>query len=103
MLDGAGTFTRFHRITLPMLSPISFFILVVTLINAFQLFTPAYLITRGGPQGATLLLGLQLYLTGFQYGRFGEAAALAVFVLVLTLGVTLAQFRLSGIWVHYTL
>ena len=103
MLDGAGTFTRFRHITLPMLSPISFFIVVVTLINAFQQFTPAYLITRGGPQGATLLLGLQMYLTGFQYGRFGEAAALAVFVLLLTLGVTLAQFRISGKWVHYTL
>jgi ABC-type sugar transport system permease subunit len=49
------------------------------------------------------LLGLQLYLTGFQFGRFSEAAALAVLVLLLTGIITLAQFKLSGKWVHYTL
>lgn len=103
MLDGAGALMRFRKVTLPMLSPITFFIVVVSLINVFQVFTPVYLLTRGGPQGSTLLLGLQLYLTGFQFGRFSEAAALAVLVLLLTGIITLAQFKLSGKWVHYTL
>ncbi|MCL6510093.1 MAG: sugar ABC transporter permease [Anaerolineae bacterium] len=100
-LDGAGRLARFRFITFPLLSPVTFYLIVVALINAFQLFTPAYVITRGGPQGATLLTGLHMYLTGFQFGRFGEASALALFILAVTLVVTLVQFRLSGRWVHY--
>jgi multiple sugar transport system permease protein len=101
MLDGAGKWNRFRSITLPMLSPVTFYLIVVALINALQLFTPAYVITRGGPQGATLLTGLHIYLTGFQFGRFGEASALSLLVLLIALAVTSIQFRLSGRWVHY--
>lgn len=101
MLDGAGRWARLRFITLPLLSPVTFYLIVVAVINAFQLFTPAYVITRGGPQGATLLTGLHVYLTGFQFGRFGEAAALSLFILLITLAITTAQFRLSGRWVHY--
>ncbi len=101
MLDGAGPWTRFWSITLPLLSPVTFYLVVIALINALQLFTPAYVITRGGPQSATLMMGLHVYFTGFQFGRFGEASALALFVLLIALVVTVIQFKLSGRWVHY--
>jgi multiple sugar transport system permease protein len=101
MLDGAGRSARLRFITLPLLSPLTFYLVVIALIAAFQLFTPVYVITRGGPQGATLLMGLHVYLTGFQFGRFGEASALALFVLLLTLVVTSIQFHSSRRWVHY--
>jgi multiple sugar transport system permease protein len=101
MLDGAGRWMRFWAITFPLLSPVTFYLIVISLINALQLFTPAYVITRGGPQSATLMMGLHVYLTGFQFGRFGEASALALFALLIALAVTVIQFRLSGRWVHY--
>jgi multiple sugar transport system permease protein len=101
MLDGAGPWRRFYSVTLPLLSPVTFYLIVVGLISALQLFTPAYVITRGGPQGATLMTGLHVYLTGFQFGRFGEASALSLFVLLIALTVTSVQFKLSGRWVHY--
>jgi multiple sugar transport system permease protein len=100
-LDGAGAWARFRSITLPLLSPVTFYLIVIALISALQLFTPAYVITRGGPQGATLMTGLHVYLTGFQFGRFGEASAQSLFVLLIALLATSVQFKLSGRWVHY--
>jgi multiple sugar transport system permease protein len=101
MLDGAGVWARFRSVTLPLLSPVTFYLIVIALISALQLFTPAYVITRGGPQGATLMTGLHVYLTGFQFGRFGQASALSLLVLLIALAVTAIQFKLSGRWVHY--
>ncbi len=100
-LDGAGRRARLWHITLPLISPITFYLLVVNLIGAFQLFTPTYILTRGGPNNATLTLPLYIYLNAFAWGKLGYASALALVLLVIVLLVTALQFRLAGQWVHY--
>jgi multiple sugar transport system permease protein len=100
-LDGAGRWARFRHVTLPLISPVTFFLIVVNLIVAFQVFTPTYLLTRGGPNNATLTLPLYIYLNAFAWGRLGYASALALVLFVLVLALTLLQFRLADRWVFY--
>jgi multiple sugar transport system permease protein len=100
-LDGAGPAAAFRHITWPLITPVTFYLLVVNLIGAFQVFTPTYILTRGGPNYATLTLPLYIYLNAFSWGRMGYAAALAFILFVLVLGVTLIQFRLGERWVFY--
>jgi multiple sugar transport system permease protein len=101
-LDGARGWKRFVHITWPLLSPATFYLLIVNLIGAFQVFTPTYILTRGGPNNATLTLPLYIYLNVFSYARLGYGAALSWFVLMLILGFTIVQFRFSRSWVFYT-
>ena len=101
-LDGAGGCARFVHITWPLISPATFYLLIVNLIGAFQVFTPTYLLTRGGPNNATLTLPLYIYLNVFSYGKLGYGAALSWVAFVLILGLTLVQFRLARGWVFYT-
>jgi multiple sugar transport system permease protein len=102
-VDGAGQWRRFLSITLPMLSPVIFFNLLLEVINAFQAFTPAYIISggRGGPADSTLFYTLYLYQKGFSDFQFGYASAMA-WVLLAAVGlITAVMFRLSRIWVFY--
>ena len=102
-IDGAGAIRRFLSITLPSLTPVIFFNLVMQLISAFMAFTQAYIISgvAGGPSDTTLFYALYIYLQGFRYGRMGYACALAWIIIVLIAIVTAILFKTSGRWVFY--
>jgi multiple sugar transport system permease protein len=92
-LDGAGAWRRFLNVTWPLVAPVTFYLGVVNLLGAFQVFTPAYVLTGGGPNHATLTLPLYLYQNAFAYGRLGYGAALAVALLACVALLTLVLFR----------
>jgi multiple sugar transport system permease protein len=100
-LDGAGEWAKFRHVTLPMLSPVIFFNLVLGLITGFQYFAQAYVMTRGGPLNATMFYALYLYLNAFTFLKMGYASALAWILFLIILIVTLIQLRLARWWVHY--
>lgn len=102
-VDGAGAFRKFWSITLPTLSPVIFFNLLLEMINAFQVFASAYIISdgTGGPAGSTLFYTLYLYQRGFEDMRLGYASALAWVLLIVIALVTILFFRSSRLWVHY--
>jgi multiple sugar transport system permease protein len=100
-IDGANWQQRFFTVTLPMLSPVILFNLVLGIINSFQVFTSAYLLTNGGPQHATLFTVLYLYRLGFEQFQMGFASALAWLLFAVILVFTLLQMRLSNAWVYY--
>jgi multiple sugar transport system permease protein len=102
-VDGAGPWTKFWRITLPMLSPVIFFNLVLQMINAFQSFTQSYVVSAGsgGPVDSTLLYTLYMYQQAFTNFRMGYASAMA-WLLVIAIGsLTALAFWTSKHWVHY--
>lgn len=100
-LDGATPWQRFRFVTLPMMTPIIFFNLVLSIIATFQIFTGAYIITGGGPANATLFYVLYLYKNGFQFFKMGYASALAWVLFLIILGFTILQLRMSRLWVFY--
>ncbi len=100
-IDGAGIWRRFRHITLPMLSPTTFFIIVITLINAFQVFEQTYVLTKGGPANSTLTLSYYIYQNAFQFFQMGKATALAYVLFAIIFVVTLIQFRVQKRWVFY--
>jgi len=102
-IDGAGPWTKFRRVTLPLLAPVIFFNLILQTIDAFKAFTPAFIVSggTGGPIDSTLFYTLYLYQEGFGYFRMGYAAALAWFLLIVIGTFTAAAFLTSRYWVHY--
>ncbi len=100
-IDGAGLMQRFWRVTLPMMSPTIFFTLIMGMIGALQVFTQAYVMTRGGPNFATYFYVLNLYEEAFVKFRMGYASAMAWILFVAVLVVTLLQFRIAGHWVYH--
>ena len=102
-VDGAGRITRFFRITIPLLTPIIFFNLVLQLIRAFQAFTPAFIVSggTGGPADSTLFYTLYLYQEAFAHFRMGYAAAMAWVLLAIVAAFTAANFLMSRYWVYY--
>jgi multiple sugar transport system permease protein len=94
-LDGAGAWSRFRHVTLPMLGPTFVFVGVVTMIASFQVFSEPYVMTQGGPLKSTLTLVLFMYEEGFRWWRLGYSASIAVVLFVLTLIGTLVQLRLQ--------
>ncbi|GAB2579448.1 carbohydrate ABC transporter permease [Kribbella endophytica] len=102
-VDGAGRLRRFFHITLPLLSPIVFFNLVLQIIGAFQAFTPAFIISggSGGPSDSTLFYTLYLYQKAFGSFEMGYAAAMAWVLLLIIAGFTAANFAMSRRWVFY--
>jgi len=102
-VDGAGPVRRFLNVTLPLLTPLIFFNVLLTTVNAFQAFTPAYVVSNGtgGPLDSTLFYTLYLYQRGFSNLEMGYASAMA-WVLVVVLGLfTAFMFATSRFWVHY--
>jgi ABC-type sugar transport system permease subunit len=95
-VDGAGRFSSFRRITLPLLKPTMFFVCVLTTIGAFQVFDSAYLLTRGGPAYATTTIVYYVYTQGFESFRMGYASASAYVLLLLVLAITFIQKRYLG-------
>ena len=100
-LDGAGAFQRFKAITFPMLTPTSFFLLVTGFIGASQSFGMINLMTRGGPGRATTVVSYYIYQNGFQFYKFGYAAAIAWVMFGLVLLLTLALWRFQRRSVFY--
>ena len=99
--DGANGWQRFWRITLPLLSPSTFFVVVISLINGFQVFDQVYVMTGGGPSGSSQVVVGQIYDLTFRYGRAGEASALSWILFALILVITALQIRGQRRWVHY--
>ncbi|MCM3756221.1 sugar ABC transporter permease [Sporosarcina aquimarina] len=100
-IDGAGYFYRLRRITIPMLSPTLFFIITISLINAFQTFGQIDILTKGGPSQSTNLIVYSIYREAFINYQFGTASAQAVILFIIILVVTLLQFKLVERKVHY--
>jgi multiple sugar transport system permease protein len=100
-IDGAGPWRRFRHITLPLLSPTTFFVLVITMINAFQVFEQTYVLTKGGPANSTVTLSYYVYQNAFQFFQMGKAAAVAYVLFGFLFAVTLVQFRVQKRWVFY--
>ena len=100
-LDGATGMRRLWHITLPLLSPMTFFVLIISIIGSFQVFELVYVMIKAGPSNATNTLVFFIYQNGFMFYQMGiaSAAAMVLFLIVLTL--TLVQYRLQDRWVHY--
>ncbi len=101
MVDGAGPIRSFFKITIPMISPIILFNLVMQLINAFQEFAAPNLITNGGPLNSTYLYSLMLYETSFQYLKMGYSSALSWILFVIIMFFTALVFKSSPYWTFY--
>lgn len=100
-LDGANSWHKFWNVTLPGISPVIFFSLIMGVIGTFQYFTQTFVMTRGGPDKSTHFYALYLYENAFQYFRMGTACAMAWLLFLLTLGATLLVFTTSARWVYY--
>lgn len=100
-VDGAGGIRRFFNITLPLLTPVLFFQLIIGIIRSLQVFVEAYIMTEGGPAEATLFFVLHLYRNAFLYFRMGYASLLAWVLFLYVLILTMLVFRSSQAWVYY--
>ncbi|WEG08776.1 sugar ABC transporter permease [Microbacterium horticulturae] len=100
-LDGAGWWRRLFSVTLPMLSPSTFFVIVLSLINGFQVFDQVYVMTGGGPNNSSQVVVQQVYDLTFRYGQAGMASALSWLLFFVILIVTLIQFYGQRKWVNY--
>jgi multiple sugar transport system permease protein len=100
-IDGAGPWAKLWNVTVPLMSPVTFFNLVMGIIGTFQIFTAGYLITNGGPQNATLFYVLYLYRNGFLYLDMGYAAALAWVLFFIIMLLTAFVFKGVGSRVYY--
>jgi multiple sugar transport system permease protein len=102
-IDGAGAWTRFRKITVPLLTPVILFNLVMQMITAFQTFTPSFVISNGtgGPLDSTLLYTLYLYMRAFGNFEMGYASAMAWVLLAIIAIMTFLVFRSAGRWVFY--
>ena len=95
-IDGAGTWQRFTKITLPMLAPTTVFITIITMIGYFQLFAEPYVMTQGGPLNSTLSIVLLMYQQGFRWWNMGYSAAIAFVLFACILVASIVQTRLQG-------
>lgn len=100
-IDGANWWQKFFRITIPMLTPVIFFNVVMQTIRLFMMFTQAYIITEGGPIDSTMVYVLYLFKQAFQYSSMGYASALAWILLIILSVITLLIFKSSKYWVFY--
>jgi len=100
-IDGGGAVAKFINVTIPMLSPVILFNLVLGFIGAFQIFEGPLVLTNGGPNKATLTYMLNLYRQAFEFGNLGYASALAMVLFLIILVLTLFIIRSSALWVYY--
>lgn len=100
-IDGATPWQRFRHITLPLVSPTTFFVLVTSLINSFQVFTQVMIMTEAGPAGATQVIIERIYRYAFQFYKMGYAAALSWVLFAIVFVATCIQWKLQKRWVTY--
>ncbi len=101
MIDGANRWQSLRRITLPLLSPITFFIVIMSVIGSLQVFASVYIMTGGGPYYATLTIAYYLFRNGFEWFKMGYASSLAYVLFMIILVLTAIQWRLQRRWVFY--
>ena len=100
-LDGAGWWKRLTNVIIPLMTPLIFYNMVIAIVNSFQSFIPAKIMTDGGPENSTLFVVLNIWRQGFQFYNMGYASALAWQLFVIVIGFTIAQFYISRRWVYY--
>lgn len=100
-IDGANGFQILKKITIPLVTPTLFFVLVTTMISSFQLFSQIMVMTAGGPMGATQVMVERIYTYGFRYFEMGYATALSIMLLIVIVTITLIQMILQKKWVYY--
>lgn len=100
-LDGARKWQRFRDITIPSISPTTFFLMIITMVNSLQAYDQIQILTQGGPSGSTRTLLYMYYQLGFEEFDMGQATAVAMVMIVLTVLLSAIQFRASKKWVHY--
>jgi len=103
-VDGGGAWARFRHVTLPMISPVLFYNILIGIIGVSQYFTQAYVIDpggRGNPGGSTFFFNMNLYKEGWSYNNMGYASALAWLMMLVVVVAALVLFRTSGRWVFY--
>jgi len=101
-IDGASGIKKFFNITLPLISPTTFFVFIITIISSFQVFEQTYILTKGGPANSTLTLSYYIYQNAFLYLRMGYSSALSYILFGIIFIITLLQFKYQKKWVHYT-
>jgi multiple sugar transport system permease protein len=100
-IDGAGIWRRIRSITLPLLTPSILFVMILAMIGAFQVFDQVYVMTEGGPAGATTVVMEQVVKKAFKYGLMGEASAMSWILFAIILTFTVLQLKFQRRWVHY--
>jgi multiple sugar transport system permease protein len=100
-IDGASKLRSLFSIIIPLMTPLIFYNMVIAIINSFQTFVPALIMTDGGPQNETLFVVLNIYRNGFQFFNMGYASALAWELFIIVVGFTIAQFYIARKWVYY--
>jgi len=100
-IDGAGRWQRFRNITLPLLTPTTFFVLVISIIGSLQVFDAVLVLTDGGPANATRTIVFHIWEEAFVFLEMGYAAAVAWILFIMVFLVTLLQWKLQARWVHY--
>jgi multiple sugar transport system permease protein len=100
-VDGANGWQRFRNVTIPIISPTTFFLFILQTIGAFQLFTEPFVMTRGGPAQSSMPVVQYIYDNAFRFTRMDKASAMAWFLFIFIFGFTLLQTRMQQRWVHY--
>ena len=100
-LDGANSWQRFRDVTLPYISPTTFFLVIITMVNSLQAYDQIQILTQGGPSGSTRTLLYMYYQLGFEEFNMGQATAVAMILILITVMLSLIQFVVSKKWVHY--
>lgn len=100
-IDGASKIQQFFKVTLPMISPTTFFLIIMAIIGSFQVFDQAFVLTQGGPGKASYTLVYHIYKNAFIDFRFGMSSAAAMILFVVILIITIFQFAMQKRWVHY--
>lgn len=100
-LDGANSWQRFRDVTLPCISPTTFFLVIITMVNSLQAYDQIQILTQGGPSGSTRTLLYMYYQLGFEEFNMGQATAVAMILILITVMLSLIQFVVSKQWVHY--
>jgi len=100
-IDGGSNFSKFKNITLPMISPTTFFLAIISTVNAFQAYDQIQVITQGGPAGSTRTILYMYYQSAFESYNMGQATAVATILVLFTAILSILQFVMSKKWVHY--
>ena len=100
-IDGGSNFSKFKNITLPMISPTTFFLAIISTVNAFQAYDQIQVITQGGPAGSTRTILYMYYQSAFESYNMGQATAVATMLVLFTAILSILQFTMSKKWVHY--
>lgn len=100
-LDGTGSWNRFWNVTLPLMTPILLFNLIIGISSGLHVFTQVYIMTKGGPAKSTTFMVNLLYDNAFRYGQLGYASAIGVVLFIITFVIAITVFQTSSRWVHY--